>query len=83
MINLFLNVIFNRVRIAKRAGARKAGKLRRVGQSIIEYVIILVVVGVTALIFANDFFYDKDGIFRLFVGYVESAKNEMFYNELK
>jgi len=46
-------------------------------QSIIEYMIILIVVAVISLIFAKNFLYDKDGKFKLFIGYVRNASKAM------
>lgn len=53
------------------------GKLRAGGQSIIEYLLILVVVAIASMLFAKNFLYDSSGKFKLFIGYVEHAKGAM------
>ena len=47
------------------------------GQSVIEYLLILMVVAVASIVFARNFLYDSNGKFRLFIGYVENAKARM------
>lgn len=52
-------------------------RLRSAGQSIVEYLVILAVVAIASIVFARNFLYDSDGRFRLFAGYVASAKGAM------
>lgn len=51
------------------------GKLRAAGQSIIEYVVILVIVAVASLWFLDTFL--KPGGLNLFSGYVANATGAM------
>jgi len=51
--------------------------LRIGGQSIIEYLLILVVVAIASMLFAKNFLYDSSGKFKLFVGYVDRARELM------
>ena len=46
-------------------------------QSIIEYLIILMVVAIVSMAFARNFLYDENGNFKLFIGYVVNAKGAM------
>ena len=56
---------------------RKVKKAGIAGQSVIEYLIILVVVAVLSIIFAKTFLYDADGKFILFAGYVAKSTETM------
>lgn len=51
------------------------GKLRAAGQSIIEYVVILVIVAVVSVIFTANFL--TSGRLNLFTGYVQNATGAM------
>ena len=52
-------------------------KLRVGGQSIMEYLLILVVVAIASIAFAKNVLYDKDGKFKFFNEYFTNAKAYM------
>jgi len=56
---------------------RKVKKAGIAGQSVIEYLILLVVVAVLSIAFAKNFLYDPYGKFKLFAGYVAKSTEKM------